>query len=127
MNKLIIALVILIVLAGSIVPISAILVKQGFKNQEKTWAPKVVYFGARVRMRISRLQSARMILEKAMETWPEYEKVDEAYYWVGLCYEKSHEELKALEWYRIFLQKYPNHRWQAQAQRRIDVIEAKNL
>lgn len=127
MKKLLIVLVALILLFSSILPLSALLVRQGFSKPEAGWAPKVVYFGARLRMRIFRYGSARFILEKALTTWPEYEKVDEGTYWIGFCHEKSGAEPQAITWYRTFLQRWPSHQWAEQAKRRIDMIEAKNL
>ena len=127
MKNLIIAIVVLVLLFSSILPISALLVKQGFKKPEATWAPKVVTFGARLRMKIFRYGSARVILERAIKTWPEHEKVDEQTYWIGFCYEKSGKEEQAVTWYGTFLQRWPKHRWAEQAKRRIDMIEAKNL
>jgi hypothetical protein len=127
MKKLIIVLVGLILVFSSILPVSALLIRQGFRKPQAEWAPKVVYFGARLRMRIFRYGSARVILEKALQTWPQYEKVDEGTYWVGFCYEKSGADAQALTWYRTFLQRWPSHRWSEQAKRRIDMLEAENL
>jgi TolA-binding protein len=127
MKKLIILLAIPFVVLSTILPVTALLVKKGFAQPQESWAPKAVYFGARLRMKIARYETARRILAKALTTWPTYDRVDDATYWVGFCYEKTDRDAEAMTWYRNFLQKWPRHRWAEQARRRLELLEAQNL
>jgi TolA-binding protein len=127
MKKLVVLLVIVVALLCSVLPITAFLGQKAFQKPEKGWAEPTVYFAARVRMRLSRFVSAGAILREAVKTWPQSDRVDEAHYWIGFCYEQSQVHDQAIVWYKAFLQLYPAHQWAAQAKRRLDTLEAQNL
>ena len=127
MRNLFILLAIAVALFFSVLPLSAYAALKGFATPEKEWAEPAVYFAARTRMRLSRFAPAIAILQGAIKTWPKSERVDEATYWIGFCYERSEVSDQAIAWYKAFLQRYPNHGWAAQAKRRLDTLEAQNL
>ena len=124
MKALIIALVIVFALVLSIMPLSAYAARKGLASPEKSWAEPAVYFAARTRMRLSSFVQAAAILESAVKTWPRSERIDEAYYWIAFCYERSEANVQAIAWYKAFLQAYPHHEWAAQARHRLDTLEA---
>jgi TolA-binding protein len=78
-------------------------------------------------MRFARFSSAAAILEQAVRTWPQSDRVDEGTYWIAFSYERSQSSALAIAWYKTFLQKYPDHRWAGQAKHRLDSLEAQNL
>jgi len=127
MKYMLIGAGVLILCVVMIVPISAFMVKQGFANKEKSWAPSAAYTGARIRMRIARYRTAAMILERAIEAWPQEKRVPCAYYWIGLCHEKTKNTVKALEWYGRYTTNYPKHQWHDQAKRRAEIIKANQM
>ncbi len=127
MKKLVVLLVVLVALACSIMPLSAYAARQALQSPEKSWAESAVYFAARTRMRFSRFGPAAALLERAIKTWPKSDRVDEATYWIGFCYERSSASQQAILWYKAFLQQYPEHQWAAQARRRLDTLEAQGL
>lgn len=127
MKKLIIIVILIVAVIASLMPATWLGIRMGFKNPQKGWAADVVYMGARLRMRVGRYQAAAFVLERALRTWPNDDRRDETLYWIGLCYERSGAELLAGQWYERFLEEYPRHRWNAQARRRLDMIEAHNL
>jgi len=127
MKGLIILLVVVLGLAAAVMPVSAYAARQGLANPQKGWAEPAVYFAARVRMRLTRFAPAAAILQRAVATWPKSDRVDEAYFWIAFCYERSGVNDQAVAWYKTFLAAYPNHRWASQAKRRMDSIEAQNL
>ena len=126
MKKLIV-LTIILVLAGIVFmpEITSFSAKKAFEkdNIDKEWAPKTAYNAAKMNLRFWRYRSARTMLEKAIDTFPEEEWVDDAHYQIGLCYEKIREPQAAIEWYQRFLKKYPRHEWESQAKKRIANIE----
>ncbi len=127
MKYLFIGLGILLVCVIMIVPISAFMVRQGFANRSKSWAPSAAYSAARIRMRIGRYRTAATILEKAIQTWPRDERVPRAHYWIALCYERLGDSAKAIEWYTRFTTTYPKHMWADQARRRTANVQANQL
>lgn len=118
--------ILLLVLIFSILPASTFMVKKGFQNPDKGWAAPAVLFGGRLRMRLQMYGSAGNILKKMLDTFPEHEKRDRLVYWVALCHEKSGNYRKAAQWYRRFIQAYPQHIWNDQAQRRLTTLEAQH-
>ena len=127
MRGLVILLLVALALACSVMPLSAYAARQAFASPDKEWAEPAVYFAARVRMRFTRFLPAAAILEQAIKTWPKSDRVDEAAYWIGFCYERSQVNERAIYWYKAFLERFPNHQWAAQARRRLDTLEAQNL
>lgn len=127
MKKMIIFLLLIVGIPISLMPVSALGVRQGFQHPDKSWAPKLVYVGARIRMRCARYQSAASILEKAQIVWKNYEKTADGLYWIGLCYERAGSTALAIARYKAFLARYPQHRWAAQARHRLETLEAETL
>lgn len=108
--------------------ITAQLAKTAFREENvgKTWAPKMAYRAGVINMRFWRYKTGRMILEKALQTFPKEIWVDEALYQIALCYEKSGEKDVAVAGYQTFISMYPDHEWRGQATKRIDTIRADN-
>ena len=124
MKKILIVVVALLVTAIIfIMPVTFLMVKQGFLHQDKTWAPGLVYSGARVRMRLQQYRTAATILTKAVDVFPSYKNTDKAYFWIALCHEKNKSPKQAVQWYQQFLQRWPDHDWSAQAQARVDKLK----
>ena len=97
------------------------------ENVNKEWAPKLAYKAGRINMRLWRYKAGGAILQKTLNTWPKYEKQGDMHFQIGLCYEKTEQPNKAVEWYNAFIKKYPGHRWLDQAKRRIVNIQANQL
>ena len=130
MKKLIIMVIILVICGVVFMPeITSISAKKAFEeeNVDKDWAPKTAYNAAKMNLRFWRYRSARTMLEKAIGKFPEEDWVDDAHFQIGLCYEKIGEADTALDWYKLFLNKYPQHRWEGQAKKRVANIEANKL
>jgi TolA-binding protein len=127
MRSLIILLAVVLGSVFSILPLSAYMATKGLAAPQKEWAEPAVYFAARTRMRMARFPPAVALLQRAIKTWPNSPRVDEATYWIGFCYERAEVSDQAIAWYKAFLQKYPKHEWAAQAKRRLDTLEAQNL
>ena len=126
-KKLIILAIILVVGGVIFMPeITWTFAKKAFEqeNVNEPWAPDTAYRAAKINLRFWRYRTARTILEKAIDTFPEEDWVDEAHYQIGLCYEKMGEPNKAIEWYELFSQKYPGHEWDGQAKKRVVNIQA---
>ena len=127
MKKIIIIVIILLICGVVFMPeITSFSAKKAFdeENVDKDWAPKTAYNAAKMNLRFWRYRSARTMLKKAIDKFPEEDWVDEAHYQIGLCYEKIGEPDTAIEWYELFLSKYPHHEWEGQARKRISNIEA---
>lgn len=127
MRNLVILVAIMMGLLCSVLPLSAYVGRKALQTPDKGWAEPAVYFAGRTRMRLARYGQAIAIFQRAIKTWPKSDRVDEAYYWIGFCYEQSRVNDQAIVWYKAFLQKYPNHQWAALAKRRLDTLEAQNL
>ena len=123
MKKLLIIPAALVALVIFIVPISILMVKQGFRNRDKAWAPKMVYTGGRIQMRLLRYGAATRVLERAVEVFPDSDRVDEMYYQIGLCYQKIDQPTVAVRWYKEFVTRWPRHMWADQARRRLAELE----
>jgi len=105
------------------VPITGFMVRSGLKHPEKSWAPKVAVQGGRTRMRLQMFGSAKNIFLRTLETFPQHQQRDRITYWIALCYEKEGEKQKAMDYYKLFLQTWPNHMWKDQAQRRLGMLQ----
>jgi len=127
MKKLYIILAIVIACCVMIIPITAFMIRTGFKHQEKPWAAGLVYRGAAVRMRLQQFGSAQRVLARAVEVFPDYKDVPRAHYWLALCAEKSGNAKEAISGYNDFLGRWPKHPWASQANRRLSTLEAQNM
>ena len=131
MIKKLIILVIILAIGGVVFmpEITSFSAKKAFEaeNIDKPWAPETVYKAAKINMRFWRYRTARTLLEKGIDTFPTEAWVGDAHYQIGLCYEKIGDPTKAIEWYELFTQKYPNHEWQGQAKKRIVNIQANSM
>jgi len=107
-----------------IMPISAFMVRQGFKNKEKASAAKMVFRGADIRMRLFQYGTAARIMERGLQTFPKYRDRGRITYRIGLCYEKGGKPQAAKKWYEQFLKQWPKHQWATQAQARVQKLEA---
>lgn len=130
MKKFIIIAIILLIGGVVFMPeLTSLSAKKAFEeeNVNKDWAPKTAYNAAKMNLRFWRYRAARTMLEKAIEKFPEEDWVDDAHYQIGLCYQKIGELDTAIGWYQLFLTKYPGHRWEGQAKKRISNIEANRM
>jgi len=107
-----------------IMPISAFMVRQGFKHKEKASSAKLVFRGADIRRRLSQYGTAAKIMEKGLETFPRYPERGRITYRIGLCYEKGGKPQIAKRWYQTFKEQFPKHEWVPQADVRIQRIDA---
>jgi TolA-binding protein len=114
----------LIIIVISLLPISDFLVKSAVQHPREEWAPWAAYTGARIQMRLFRWDEAISSLKTAMNYFPRYRKLPEAYFWMGLCYEDSNRPKEAMQWYQSFIQRWPQHRWAAQAENRLRRLQA---
>lgn len=124
MKILAIVLAAIVACVVMIMPISAFMVRQGFKNKEKPGAAKMVFRAADIRMRLFQYGTAARIMEKGLQTFPKYSERARITYRIGLCYEKGGRTETATKWYQQFLKQWPKHEWATQAQARIQRIEA---
>lgn len=118
MKKLLMLVAILVVVSWSSLPLSGLLIKQGFEHREKKWAPDAVLTGARIQVYMLKYATARPTLEQMLLVFPRYAGTDRVFFYIGLCFEKERNYKKAREWYQRFVQVYPNHPWTSQVQRR---------
>ena len=61
---------------------------------------------ARIREKKRQHQQAASILEAVIEKYPDFWNTHAAFYWLGVCHEKSKDYRRALQAYRIFLHAY---------------------
>lgn len=138
MRKVLIIVVILFVLIGSLMPIASFLVQQGVRNRDKPWAAHVAAAGTRMQMYMMRYPEARASAESVLQSFPDYRRADRMVYYVALCHEKEGEGAgttaqrdasfrKSIEWYQIFLTRWPSHGWADAARRRMTTLEAGGL
>ena len=87
---------------------------------------RTVFRGADIRMRLFQYGTAAKIMEKGLQTFPEYKERGRITYRIGLCYEKGGRPEDAKKWYQQFLKQWPKHQWATQAQVRIQKIDVNN-
>jgi len=124
MKKAFIVILLVIVVAGSLLPISRYMIQMGFTKYRKPWAAGFVVTGARMQMYMMRYAEARLTFEKALSVFPAYPGRDRVHFNVAFCYEKEGNDKMALDWYNRFLSYWPNHTWANQVRYRIADIEA---
>ena len=115
------ALVIFVVCG--ITPITKFLIKKGFENQNKPWAPETVMTSARIQMLTLNEVAARPVFESGLVAFPNYPKRDKVHYWIACCYVKERNKKMAKEWFERFLTYWPQHPWADMARRRITDLE----
>ncbi|MBT3380612.1 MAG: tetratricopeptide repeat protein [Lentisphaerae bacterium] len=121
-----IAVAALVACVVMIMPISAFMVRQGLKNKEKPGAAKMVFRAANIRMTLFQYGAAAKIMQKGLQTFPDYNEKARATYRIGLCYEKGGRPADAKKWYEQYLKQWPKHTWAQQAQTRIQKIDLNN-
>jgi outer membrane protein assembly factor BamD (BamD/ComL family) len=138
MRRVFIVLIILFVLIGSLNPISQFFVHQGLRNPQKPWAPGLAATGTHMQLYMMQYRQARQNAEAVLQSFPTYRRADRLVYCVALCYEKEGnvalttadrdaQYRRALEWYAIFLTRWPKHRWATSVRRRVTTLEAGGL
>lgn len=65
----------------------------------------------------------RISFFKLITSYPDFSKNDTAYYYIGLCYEKSGERDKALKIYQDLVAKYPASSRVSEAKKRIEALQ----
>ena len=55
--------------------------------------------------------------------YPNNGMADEATYMLAQSYEKSGDYLDALRYYKLFVSRYPKHKWAEEANKRIDALK----
>lgn len=81
-------------------------------NPADSLAPVYMAKAADVAANIGRIDLAIKYLDKVIAEYPNYEKVDECYFFKGFVYETVEKNTqKAQEAYTAFVEKYPTHPW----------------
>lgn len=57
--------------------------------------------------------------------YPNNGLADEAMFMLAKTYEKTGDDLDALRYYKLFASRYPNHKWTAQASKKIEALSKK--
>ena len=107
--------------------LSSFALHQAFVHADKPWAPRTAFTAARLKMRLQQYPEARTAFERALIQFPAYPAIDDVHFWIALCYEKENNYAAAQQWYRLFLTRWPDHAWAAQAKRRLANVEAAGL
>ena len=124
MKKALIIILLVIVVVGSLLPISRYMIQMGFTKYQKPWAADFVVTGARLQMYMMRYAEARPTFEKVLSVFPNYLRRDRVHFNVAFCYEKEGNDKMAIEWYNRFLAQWPKHPWADQVRHRVADIEA---
>ena len=123
MKWLLIALVVIFVVLGSIIPITGYMISKGLDNPTKSWAPGLTQKGVRIRMIFGNYDGAAQIWQQAAMTWPDHPDCPIMVYRVAFCLEKAKQPEQAMVWYGKYLAAYPKHRWADQARRRLQTLQ----
>jgi outer membrane protein assembly factor BamD (BamD/ComL family) len=127
MKKLIIILLIIGLISVIFLPdITAFGARMGMdeENRDKKWAENLGFLACQTNIRFLRYGSAIDLCKDFINTWPDSEKVPEAYYYLALSYENDDQIDKAMVTYKKFEDKFPNHMWIEQAESRRRRLEA---
>jgi len=123
-KKLAIVLAVTLVLVLLFIrPISGFAANAGLRHADKPWAPTLVFGAGVARMRAFQYSAARETLQVAIQAFPDYAKIDRAYYRVALCFEKERNTQQAQQSYELFIARYPNHMWTSQARNRLERLK----
>jgi|GEM_PF-1403440 outer membrane protein assembly factor BamD (BamD/ComL family) len=57
--------------------------------------------------------------------YPNNGLADESLFMLAKTYEKTKDDLDALRYYKLFLSRYPNHKWASKAQKSVDTLSNK--
>ncbi len=71
-----------------------------------SFAADALFQIARINEKQGHYQEAASILESLIEKYPDFWNTHAAFYWLGVCYEKSNDYRRALQSYRTFLHVY---------------------
>ena len=99
MKNFLLLIAVIIVVVCSLTPITNFLIKKGFQNKDKPWAPVTVVTCARIQMLLMNTTATRPALESSLTTFPNYPKRDKVHFWIALCYEKEKNNKAAKEWF----------------------------
>ena len=125
MKKLLLGLGVLILLLIVFFPLAAsFVIHQGFAHQDKAWAPKAVFTGARLKMLLQQPAGAREVFQAGLEHFPAYKGAPRATYRVAVCYEREDNIPRAIAWYESFLKQWPHHVWADQARHSLANLKA---
>jgi len=123
MKWLVLALILVFVGLGSMVPISGYMYSKGIQNPTKSWAPGLAEKGIRIRMVFGNYGNAARMWQQAATTWPRHPDHPKMVYRIGFCYEKANQTDQAISWYQQYLAAYPKHVWADQARRRLQTLQ----
>ena len=129
MKKLIVFVIVIVLISLLILPeITSIFASMGMEdeNKDKKWAEKAGFIACQTNIRYLRYGSAIDLCKDYLKTYPDSDNRASVYYYLALAYENEDETENAINTYKLFEKKYPNHMWAEQAQARRKKIEALN-
>lgn len=68
-------------------------------------------------------EKAKLLFFNVITSYPSFEKVDAAFYYIGRCYEYLGEKAKAIKIYQDFLEKFPNSSRKTEVINRLEVLK----
>ncbi len=86
-------------------------------------APWAALDDAMMYYRNGRYEEAKKLFFNVVTGYPDFEKVDAAFYYIGRCYEALNEKDKAMKVYREFLKKFPTSSRISEVKERLENLE----
>lgn len=68
-------------------------------------------------------EKAKLLFFNVITSYPSFEKVDAAFYYIGRCYEYLGDKAKAIKVYQDFLEKFPNSSRKSEVMSRLEVLK----
>ena len=124
MKGMLIVIAVLVILLICVVPIATFSANYAFTHADRPWAPGVAATSGRAMVLATSYTSAREVLFRTAQTFPQYPRQDRLLFLIGFCYEKENNDPLAKQCYRQFLVAYPNHPWTGNVAKRLSELEA---
>ncbi len=99
-------------------------IRQGFLHSDKPWAAGAVFGGAHFLMILQQPARACTVMQQGLDRFPDYPHRAEVTFRIAFCYEKTGNNAQAIDWYKQFLDQWPEHAWADQARRHLQRLTA---